>query len=227
MAKVKKQYMVIGLSSFGSSLCKTLYENGADVLAIDRDIDAVNAIEPYSTQALCLDAADERALTKLGPNNFDACIVCLSSDLEANIYICLTLLQAGVKNIIAKARDRKHMVVLEKLGINRVVLPDEEMSRKIGLNLIRPNVIEIMALSDNFTIVEIKTPPKWVGKTIIELDVRNKEHINILAINRGNETIHDPYIGNTKLMADDILVISGSAVDTKRLHLKATKSVIE
>lgn len=225
MPKVNKQYLVIGLGNFGFSLTKTLYENNAGVLAIDRNMDVVNEIEPFCTQALCMDATDERALIKLGPTNFDACIVALATDVESNIYICLSLLQAGVKNIIVKARDHKHKLVLEKLGVTRVILPEEEMSKKLGISLIRPNMIEILSLSDQFSIVEIKTPPKWVGKTIVELDLRNREHINVLAIKRGNDILHE--VGQCNLTADDILVISGSVADTRRLNNKATKSVIE
>ncbi len=223
----KKQFLVIGLGTFGFSLTKTLYENGADVLAVDKDMDLVNDIEPFCTQALCMDATDERAFTKIGATNFDACIVSLCSDIESNIFICLSLIQAGVKKIIAKARDQKHKLVLEKLGVTRVILPEEEMSKKLGLNLIRPNIIEVISLGNKFTIVEIKTPPKWVNKTIVELDLRNKEHVNVIAINSGNETVHPPYMAEHRLKEDDILIISGTEENTMRLNNKATKSVME
>jgi len=227
MAKKKRQFLVVGLGTFGFSLAKTLYENGSDVFAIDKNMDLVNDIEPFCTQPLCMDATDERGFEKIGVNNFDSCIVALSSDIEANIYICLSLLQAGVNNIIAKARDNKHKHVLEKLGINRVILPEEEMSKKLAHNLLRPNMIEILSLGEDFTIVEIKTPPSWVNKTIVELDLRNKERINVLAINKGDETIHPPYIGEYKLCEDDILIISGTTADTVKVSNKATKSLVE
>jgi len=226
MAKTNKQFLVIGLGNFGFSLTKTLFENGASVVAIDRNMDIINEIEPFCTQAICMDATDERALSKIGINNFDACIVSSCSDLEFNIYICISLLQASAKNIIAKARDHKHKLVLEKLGVNKIIIPEEEMSKKLGLNLIRPNMIEVISLGDDFTIVEIKTPPKWVNKTIVELDLRNKEHVTVLAINSGKKTLHPPYIGEHKLTEDDIMFISGTTADTMRLSNKATKSVI-
>jgi len=226
MAK-NKQFLVIGLGKFGFSLAKTLYENGADVLAIDKEMDLVNDVEQHCTQALCMDATDEKALQKISVNKFDTCIVSFCSDVESNIYICLSLLQAGVKNIIAKARDDKHRLVLQKLGVEHIIIPEEEMSKKVALNLLRPNMIEVLSLGKDFSIVEIKTPPAWVGKTIVEMDLRNKEHINVLAINKGNEAIHPPHIGEYKLCSDDILVISGTTADTVRVSSKATKSIVE
>lgn len=227
MAKNNKQFLVIGLGNFGFSLVKTLYENGSSVLAIDKKMDLVNEVEPFCTQSLCMDATDARSFEKIGVKNFDACIVCLCSSIEANIYICLSLLQAGVKNIVAKARDNTHKLILEKLGVPRIIIPEEEMSKKLAFNLLRPNMIEILSLGEDFSIVEIKTPPEWVGKTIVEMDLRNTERINVLAINKSNKTVHPHHVGAYKLCAEDILIISGATADTVKVSNKAPKMLAE
>lgn len=225
MAKYKKQYVVIGLGNFGFSVVKTLYAYGADVMAIDKDIELVNAIEPYCTQAICMDAMDERALQKIGINNFDEAIVSMASDTEASIFVCLSLLQMGIQHITAKAKDDRHKIVLEKLGVTKVIVPEEEMGHKVALNMVRPNMIEVLSLSDKFSLVEIKTPLKWQNKSVIELDLRKNEKVTLIAVKRGEETICEN-IRELVLEPDDLLLLYGSVHDMQRLSSKATKSVL-
>lgn len=227
MAKiVKKQYAVIGLGRFGTALARELHAEGADVLAIDCDQDKVNDIEPFCTQAICADATDEAVLEKIGIRNLDVVVVCIAGDIESSIFITLTCKQLGVPQVIAKAQNGRHRHVLKKIGADIVIVPEEEMGAKLAANLIKPNMIEIMSLSDNFRMVEIKTPVKWQHKTLIQLNLRNTEKVTIVLIKRGKEIIVTPD-AQCELLPEDILVIAGTYTDTKRLSNKATERVLE
>ena len=227
MAKaIKKQYAVIGLGRFGTALTRELHAEGAEVLAVDSDQDKVNDIEPYCTQAICADATDEAVLEKIGIRNLDVVIVCIAGDIESSIFVTLTCKQLGVPQVIAKAQNERHRHVLKKIGADMVIVPEEEMGSKLAANLLKPNMIEIMSLSDNFRMVEIKTPLKWQHKTLIQLNLRNTEKVTIVLIKRGNEIIVTPD-AQCELLPEDILVIAGTYTDTKRLSAKATERVLD
>lgn len=227
MAKViKKQYAVIGLGRFGMALARGLNAEGAEVLVIDSDPDKVNDIEPYCTQAICADATDESVLEKIGIRNLDVAIICIAGDIEASIFVTLTCKQLGVAQVIAKAQNDRHRHVLKKIGADIVIVPEEEMGAKLAANLVKPNMIEIMSLSDNFRIVEIKTPLKWQHKSLIQLDLRKTEKVTIILIKRDDNIIVTP-AADCELLPDDILVIAGTYTDTKRLSSKATETVLE
>ena len=226
MAKFKTTFVVIGLGRFGIALTKKLFNEGAEVLVIDRDQEKINEIDAYCTQAVCADATDERVLVKLGVRNLDVALVCIASEIDSSIFITLSLKQLGVRKVIAKAQDDKHKHVLERIGADYVIVPEEEMGEKLAASLVKPNMIEVLSLSDKFRMVEIRTPAKWRGKKLAELDLRNTERISIVLIERG-ETVIAPPTGLDVLEPDDILVICGTVADTKRLSSKATGKVLE
>lgn len=223
---VKSQFVVIGLGRFGIALTKKLYAEDAEVLVIDRDPEKINEIDAFCTQAVCADAADERVLEKLGVRNLDVAVVCIASDIESSIFVTLSLKQLGIPKIIAKAQDNKHKHVLQKIGADYVLVPEEEMGEKLADTLLKPNMIEVLSLSDQFRIVEIRTPVKWQNRTLLELNLRATEHISIILIKRG-ETVIAPPTADCVLLPDDILVIAGTVADTKRLSAKATAKVLE
>lgn len=222
----RKQYVVFGLGRFGVSLTKKLYEYGAEVLVIDKDEELINEISPYCTQAVCADATDERNLKQLGINNFDVAIVCIASNIEASIFISLMCKQIGIPTVISKASDERHKLVLQRIGVDTVVIPEEAMGERMATMLAKPNVVEIMTLADSFRMIEIRTPKKWQDKTLIELNLRATEHVTLVVIKRGDEVIVSPG-GDCKLLADDLLIIAGSVDDTSRLSNKATGIVTD
>ncbi|MCI8613122.1 MAG: TrkA family potassium uptake protein [Clostridia bacterium] len=227
MAKaVKREFVVIGLGLFGTSLTRKLYEDGASVLVIDKDPDKINEIDAYCTQAICADATDERILEKLGIKNMDVGIVCIASEIEASIFITLTLKQMGLPLVIAKAQNERHKDILKKIGADLVLVPEEEMGMKIGGQLTKPNMIEILSLNEKFRIIEIKTPVKWQNKTLMQLKLTVTEKVTILLIKRGDEVIVTPD-GSCTLLPDDIIVLSGSVADTKRVAGKATETILD
>ncbi|MCH5163372.1 MAG: TrkA family potassium uptake protein [Clostridiales bacterium] len=220
----RKQYVIFGLGRFGTALAKALSEYGAETLVVDDDEDKINEISSFCTQAVCCDATDEQNLERLGINNMDVAIVCITSNIEASIFISLMCKQLGVPTVIAKASDERHKIVLEKIGVDMTFIPEEAMGEKLAANLVKPNMVEVMTLTDKFHMVEIRTPKKWQDKTLSELDLRNTEHVTLVVIKRGDEVIPSPG-GNCKLLADDLLVIAGDVADTKRLSSKATGTV--
>lgn len=227
MSKIeKKEFVIIGLGLFGTSLTKKLYADGAEVMVIDKDPDKINEIDAYCTQAVCADATDERALEKLGIKNMDVAVVCIASEIEASIFITLTLKQMGLPLVIAKAQNEKHKHILKKIGADIVMVPEEEMGKKLAANLTKPNMVEILSLNNEFRIIEIKTPSKWQNKTLIQLKLTVTEKVTILLVKRGDEIIVTPD-GNCTLRPDDTLVISGTVEDTQRVAHKATDSVID
>ncbi len=211
-----KQYLVLGLGRFGSSLARSLCELGQEVLAVDSNRDLVDDIAPYVTQAVQLDATDEAALSSLGVGNFDAAIVSIGENTRDSILISVLLKEMGVPYIISKANDELHAKVLRKLGVDRVVFPERDMGVRVARSIITPSITELMELSDDYQIIEIKLPRKWVGQSIIGLNVRRKYGVNILAIYRKEHFIVSP-AADTQLDEDDMLLVMGKKDDIEEL----------
>jgi len=207
-----KQFMVLGMGLFGSSLAKALHELGHEVLAVDSDADLVEAIAPYVTQAVQIDATDEAALQELGVRNFDAVIVSIGKNLRDSILVCVIIKELGVPYLIAKATDEIHAKVLRKIGVDKVVFPERDMGVRVAKSLITPNVLEMMEFSGDYRLIEIILPAKWAGSSIIEIDVRRKYGISILAIQRDGQFIVSPS-PDAVFEPGDILLVLGQKND--------------
>ena len=216
MKEKNKQYMVLGLGRFGESLAKSLYKQGHEVLAIDSDEELVDAIAPYVTQAIRIDATDEGALQSLGVRNFDAAIVSIGQNMRDSILVCVLLKELGVPYLIAKATDELHAKVLRKVGVDRVIFPERDMGMRLAKSLLTPNVLELMDLSDDYQLVEIILPMKWAGNSILGVDVRKKYGISILAIHRGGQFLVSPS-PDTVFETGDILLVLGQKDDLDSL----------
>lgn len=178
-----RQFAVIGLGRFGSSVAKTLSEKGKEVLGIDRREQIVQEMSDAITQAVCVDANDEKALKAVGIENVDVAIVAIGN-LESSILITLMLKEMGIKEIVAKAVTQDHKKVLEKIGATRIVMPEKDMGQRVASALVTPQVLDHIDLSGDSSIVEIVSPPDFVGKTLKDLDIRAKHGINVIAIKR-------------------------------------------
>ncbi len=210
---MEKQYLVIGLGRFGTSVAKTLYEAGADVLAIDEDEDLVQeAINNEIVEnAVTVDATDEKELKGIGANNFDVAFVCIGSNQQASIIVTLILKELGIKNIIAKAVTKTHGKVLEKIGADKVIYPEEYMGKRVALVAMEPNMIEHLRFSQDFLLLEIKAPSEFWGKNLKELGVRNKYSVNIVGIKKVNGVLNaSPKADSTIERGDVLLVITDS-----------------
>ncbi|NLP29432.1 MAG: TrkA family potassium uptake protein [Clostridia bacterium] len=206
----KTQYVVIGLGRFGTSVAKTLYSLGNDILAIDKEEDMVQEISESDTHAVQLDATDENSLRSIGIKNFDVAVVTIGSNIQASTMVTLLLKEMGVGYIVAKAQNELHAKVLYKIGADRVVLPEKDMGVRVAHNLLSANILDYIELSPDYSIAEMVVPKEWKGKSLKELDIRAKYGINIMAIKKGEKVKVAP-AGEDSIEEGDIIVAIGSS----------------
>jgi len=177
-----KRFAVLGLGNFGAHLARSLAKKGAEVLAVDIDEQAVMDIRDVVTHAVVADASDKKALLSLDIDGFDCVTVSLGEKVDASILIALFLKKAGVKEILVKAISEDHAEALQSVGATTVVFPEKDIALKVADNLITPNLIDFIPISEGFSIVEMIPPSECVGKTLAELKIRNRFHLQVLAI---------------------------------------------
>ncbi len=204
-----KSYIIIGLGRFGAEMAVKLYECGEDVLAVDQDEALVDKIADRVTRAVAADARDADVLKKLGAGNFDRAVVAVGSDLAASALITMNLKSLGVPYILCKAHDDTYRAILEKLGANRVIIPEREMADKLSLGLTSAGIMEYIEISDEYGIVEMNPPEAWIGKSIRNLDLRRKYNANVIALRQGDTLCIPPDI-DVELDESTTLVMLGS-----------------
>ncbi|MFV0440381.1 MAG: potassium channel family protein [Lachnospirales bacterium] len=204
-----KQYAVLGLGRFGESIVHALAENGKDVLACDKNPEIVQKLSNVATHVVRADISDESTLNALGLNNFDCVIIAAASDMEATIMATMSAKEAGVRQVIVKAKNKTHETILKKVGADRIVSPEREMGTKVAQSLLNQNVVEYINLSENYTIAEISPISKWVGKNLIDTDLRNEYNINVIVIKRGKKLIISP-AATEVIEKDDVLLVVAS-----------------
>ena len=203
-----KQYLVIGLGRFGTSVAKTLYEAGENILGIDVSEELVQdrINNNILKNAIIGDASDEKILKDIGAENFDVAFVCIG-DIEASVMIALNLKELGIKSIIAKAINKKHGKVLTKIGATEIVYPEEHMGKRIAELTMNTDIIEHLKFTDNFVLVEVKAPSIFWNNSLIKLDVRNKYNINIVGIKKSKGEFLPNPTANVVIEEGDVLVI--------------------
>lgn len=203
----KQTFAVIGLGRFGGSVCKTLADAGQEVLAIDKYESRVNDYKDIATQAVVADARDEDVLRSLGIRNVDHVIVAIGEDIQASILVTLMVKEQGVKYVTAKAQNEYHAKVLEKLGVDRVVHPERDMGVRIGRSLTSKNMVDYLDLDANFKLAEILiTNPEFVGKSLAEMDFRDRYGLNVIALAHSRQEMVLPSAGDVLTENDSILV---------------------
>ncbi len=213
-----KSFLVIGLGRFGTSVAKELARLGQEVLVIDNNQDNIQRIADDVTQALCGDACDESVLRSVGARNFDCCIVGVATNMESSVLITVTLKDMGVKHIVTKAKSVLHASILEKVGADRVILPESEMGQRLAQRLARTNVVDYIGVTDEFSILEIQPPKAWIGHSLIQINVRAKYDINVLAIRHGeNGHVDVSPNANRNIKADDLLIVIGTNENVNRV----------
>lgn len=217
-----KRVVVIGLGIFGFNIAKDLYESGFEVIAIDKNKDVIQRIRDYSTKAILADGTEKDVMESIGIQEEDVVIISFGEDLAASTLITLHLKELKVKNIIVKAPNEDHKHVLEKVGATEVIIPEKEMADKVARSLISPNVLDFIPLSGNYTICEMAPPPSFYGKTIGELHLRGKYHIEVIAI---KEILSDQVRivprADFVVKDTDILVVIGKEQDINKISVKA------
>ncbi len=202
----RKQYLVIGLGRFGRSVCETLYENGAEVVAMDIKQSRVDEAANIATHSVCADAMDANILNEMGISDFDVAIVSIGHDIKASGLITMQLKEMGVETVIAKALDETQGRMLTKLGADKVVYPERDMGRRVAHNIRSTRIMDFIEVSPDYSLSEIRPLDKWIGKDLGQLGMRVKYGINVLAIKNGENVNAAPEAG-TIIHEDDILLV--------------------
>jgi len=212
-----KQFAVIGLGRFGSSVAKTLAQMGYEVLGIDDDIEVVNNMADSLTSSVKADILDEQVFKTLGIGNFDVVVVGLGKEIQASILVTVMLKEMGVKEVVAKARTELHGRVLERVGADKVVFPERDMGVRLARALVSKNIMDQIALSPEYSLMEVAAPAVFVNKTLDKLGARQKYGISVLAIRRGAEVVISPSAGEV-IKKGDILVVVGKDTQLRKLE---------
>ena len=214
----KKQYAVIGMGRFGSSIAKALAEMGFEVLAVDSNEQRIQEISSIVTHAVTADATDEEALRAIGVRNFDVAVVAIGDDIQASILTTLILKDLGMPNLIVKAQSDLHGKVLSKIGADRVVFPERDMGLRVAHHLISPNVLDFIELSPDYGIIEFQAPSGMIGRTLKQLDIRAKHRCNVMAL-KNNGVMNITPMPDHMIQADDVLVVVGANRDLSGLEV--------
>lgn len=183
-------FCVIGLGKFGQTVATTLAENGKQVMIIDQNADAVTPLADTVTHAVIGDPTNESVIRASGIEDYECAIICISGNINDNILLCIMLRELGVKHIVARAVNEGHRKVLSHIGVDEIVFPEQDMGEKLAFKLSRNNVTEFIEFS-GYQLVEMNVPKDWIGKTIINLDIRKKYGINVIAVTNSETEIAD------------------------------------
>lgn len=210
--------LVIGMGRFGSSLATELYDLGNEVCILDNDEEKIDDFKDMVTQAVTGDARDTEVLKSVGARNFDCAVVACGSDVGNSALITLNLKDMQVPKVVAKANSQVHQKVLDKIGADLVVVPEKEMAVKLANKLTNNNMLEFIELSDEFSIAEIRIPASWAGKSIIELNIRAKFKVNVLAVRSEGEPLSIDLGGSYIFKKTDNLLVLGDNDPIARLE---------
>lgn len=217
---MKKQFAVIGCGRFGTSVAKSIYSLGYDVMAVDKSMEIIQSIKDDVTHAVQADITNEAVLKDLGLNNFDTVIIAIGIDLEASILAAITAKEVGVKYLVAKAQNELHAKVLKKIGVNRIIFPERDMGERLASNLVSSNILDYIELSKDYSIMEINALTAWIEKNLKDINVREKYGLNILAIKRGDNITISPN-SKFRIQEGDILVAVGHNDNLRKISMEA------
>ncbi|CAM3120436.1 TrkA family potassium uptake protein [Paenibacillus sediminis] len=217
-----KQFAVIGIGRFGSSVARSLSEMGYEVLAIDSDEQRTQEISSIVTHAVSADSTDEDALRALGIRNFDVVVVAIGEDIQASILTTLILKDLGVPLIVVKAQNELHGKVLQKIGADKVIFPERDMGLRVAHHLTSPNILDYIELSEDYSIVEMRVTDAMVGKNMKELSIRAQFGCNVMAIKKGTKMNISPS-PDDRLEKEDVLIIVGEKGNLQKLEMAYSK----
>ena len=215
---MKKRVVVVGLGIFGINLVKELCKSGIEVIAIDKVKEAVQHVRDCATKAIVADGTDPEIMNAIGLREDDLVIVSFWEDLAASTLITLHLRQMKVKNIIVKAPNEDHKLILEKVGATEVIIPEKVMADKVAKSIVSPNVLDYIPLSEDYIICEIAPPASFIGKSIAELQLRNRYHVDVIAV-RDTLTDKIQMIPSASFVVKDseVLVVVGREADIDKI----------
>jgi trk system potassium uptake protein TrkA len=212
-------FAVLGLGKFGFYLVKQLFKDGFDVLAVDVDKEVVQAIKDYSTQAIIADATNKDTLLSIGVKEVDTAIVSLGTRMDHSILATLHLKEIGVRNIVVKAITEDHRRILSMIGASEVIFPEQDMARKLAHSLASPNLLDYLPLAEGVSIMELVPHKSFIGKSIKEIQLRNKFGVQLIAIKElVPESINLIPSPDAVIKESDILVLMGRDESLQKLQ---------
>jgi trk system potassium uptake protein TrkA len=208
---IHKSYAVFGLGRYGTAVARELAKNGAEVLAVDTKESNVNAAAQDIPVCKCADVTDIEVLRQLDIANFDVVIIAMAGNLEASVMATTLCKELGVKTVIVKCADEMHQRILSRVGADQVVIPESESGARMAKNLVSSGFVDIIELSGSVSMVELDVRPEWVGKSLLDLNLRKKYSMNVVAIRRGKGVSTD--IDPNEPLAEDmeLIVIASTA----------------
>lgn len=213
----KKSFAVIGMGRFGQSVVEELIKKNADVLVIDKDPEAIAKMSKIATHAVTLDSSDEAALKEVGISSIDHVVVAIGEELQSSILTTLILKELGVKHVTVKVQNENHAKVVLKLGADEIIQPEQQSGKRLASKIVSDNVLDYIELNDSHSFIVVNATPKIVDSTIINLDVRNKFKINVVAIRRNGDIII-PTAEYVISLTDQLLLI-GKNSDLDKFNL--------
>jgi len=212
-----RSYIVVGLGRFGSEVARKLYGLGCEVLAIDTNAELVQQFSNEVTHAVVGDARDKEVLRALGARNFDCGIVAIGDSLADSVLATMNLKELEVGYLVCKAHDETHRQVLMKLGADKVVIPEKENAYRLAKSLSSANVLDYIELSEEYGIIEVPAPKSWQEKSLLELNLRAKLGVNIIAIHRNGKTTVSP-LADFRIQQGDIMVVLGETASLEAVQ---------
>lgn len=212
----KTSYAIFGMGRFGLSLAEVLLDAECEVMVIDRSEERLQEIGSRATYAIRADITEPGVLESIGINNVDVVIIAMAENLEANIMAAMYAVEVGVPQVIAKSSNSLHGAILNKIGVTKVIAPEKEMGKRLAKNLLTGNFVDLIELSDNFSMVEIEVPESWAGKSLSELRVRDTYNVNVVAVKEA-EKMKVNIASSELLRAEDVLIVLGENKDLNKL----------
>ncbi|WP_099321417.1 TrkA family potassium uptake protein [Anaerococcus sp. Marseille-P3625] len=211
-----KNVIVLGIGRFGEATATKLYEKGIYVTAVDNNYKKIEKIANSVSSAIQADITEEVAMKSLGISNYDIAIIATGADLEASIQATLICKDSGVKQVIAKAISKSHARILTKIGADKIVFPELDTGERLAKMISGKNILDLTQFSSNYSLCEVKAKKEWIGKTLIELDFRNKYKVNVIAFKSRQNMILD-FDPNLPIEKDDSLIVIGSNENADKL----------
>lgn len=212
---MKKQYAVFGLGSFGESVALTLQGLGCEVIVVDNHMERIEEISKHVSYAMKADIGDPDVIRSLGARNLDGVVVAIADNMEASIMATLIAKDEGVPYVLAKARTELHATVLRKVGADSVIFPEKEAGIRVARSIASANFADWISLSAEYSIMEIMVPDTWVGKSLLELDVRKRYGVNVLGTRENEEVTVNPR-PDLPLKRTMILILVGANTDLEK-----------
>jgi trk system potassium uptake protein TrkA len=228
MASIREKYVVIGLGDFGSAIARKLSARGAEVLAIDNNEHHIETIKDQVAYAVMMDSTDKKALLSQNVQDADAVVIAIGKNFEALLLTTVHLMELRVKRLIARASGEHQRKILEKMGVEEILSPENEVGNAVAEKLINPNILSFLQMPDGYEVVEIKTPIQVANRTLKDIDLRNKYNINLITVkrcfqvkdedgeNKTEQHILGVPVSSTTLYDTDTIVVFGKAAHIEK-----------